>query len=199
MKETSERDTKLILASASPRRSELLQSIGLSFEVEPSLVDERPYQDESPANYTIRLARAKAMDVSRKFNTGLVLGADTVVVVDSKLLGKPESDIEALEMLRLLSGRWHAVITGIALLDIETGKEATDFDKTLVRFAPLSEDEMEWYVSTGEPLDKAGAYAVQGCGAIFISEINGNYHNVVGLPLSLMYRLARQLGYSMIG
>lgn len=193
-----EKETRIILASASPRRADMLEVLGVSFEAAPGNVNERPHSDEAPADYIIRLARAKVIDVARKRDTGLVIGADTIVVVDGKLLGKPEDRDDAERMLRQLSGRWHAVMTGVALYDAGTKREVVDYDKTLVRFAQLSEKEIDWYVSSGEPMDKAGGYAIQGKGSIFVEEIAGNYHNVVGLPIPLVYRLAKRLGYSFV-
>jgi septum formation protein len=189
-------DTKIVLASSSPRRAELLRSIGVDFEVEPCNVIERPHPDEAPADYIIRIARAKVVDVARRRTSGLLIGADTIVVLDGKLLRKPDDPTEAQRMLRMLSGKWHAVMTGVALYDASTKAEVADYDKTLVRFNELTDREIEWYSTTGEPLDKAGGYAIQGRASIFIQEIAGNYHNVVGLPLPLVYRLAKRLGYS---
>ena len=117
------------------------------------------------------------------------------MVLDGQLMGKPEDQNDAKQMLRQLSGRWHAVMTGVALFDVASRREVADYDKTLVKFARLSEHEMDWYVNTGEPMDKAGAYGIQGVGALFVEEIAGNYNNVVGLPIPLVYRLARRLGY----
>lgn len=194
----TDKDNNIILASSSPRRAEMLSAIGLDFELAPSDIGERPHPGEAPADYIIRLARAKVIAVGRDRTSGLVVGADTIVVLDSKILGKPSDEAEARQMLRLLSGRWHAVMTGLSLYDAATKREAADYNKTLVRVAPLSEKEIDWYVRTGEPMDKAGAYAIQGRAALFIEEIAGNYHNVVGFPLPLFYRLARQLGYSLI-
>lgn len=188
-------EKKIILASASPRRSELLTAIGVEFEVAPSQVPEHPIPDEAPPDYITRLARAKVIAVARKREGGLVIGADTIVVLDGQLLGKPKDEEDAEQMLRKLSGRWHAVMTGVALYDVGTRREVADYEKTLVRFAQLSEREIGWYVKTGEPMDKAGAYAIQGYGGLFVEEIAGNYSNVVGLPLPLVYRLARRLGY----
>ena len=194
-----ERETKIILASASPRRADLLKTIGVEFEVAPSQVKERPHIDEAPPDYITRLARAKVIAVARKRETGLVIGADTIVVLDGRVLGKPRDEDDAEGMLRQLSGRWHAVMTGVALYDIATRREVADYDKTLVRFAQLTDREIEWYSRGGEPMDKAGGYAIQGLGSLFIEEIAGNYFNVVGLPIPLVYRLARRLGYSFIG
>jgi septum formation protein len=191
-------ETKIILASSSPRRADLLTAIGVGFELAPSRIHERPHADEAPPDYIIRLARAKVIDVARKRESGLVIGADTIVVLDGKILGKPKDEADAEGMLRQLSGRWHAVMTGVALYDAATRREVVDYDKTLVRFAQLTDKEIDWYVKSGEPSDKAGSYGIQGLGGMFVEEIAGNYHNVVGLPLPLVYRLAKRLGYTFI-
>jgi nucleoside triphosphate pyrophosphatase len=193
-----EKDSKIILASSSPRRAQLLETIGVKFELAPSRVEERLLSGEAPPDYITRLARAKVIAVARKRESGLVIGADTIVVLDGRVLGKPESAEDAERMLRELSGRWHAVMTGVALYDVASRREVADYDKTLVRFAQLTDKEIEWYVKSGEPMDKAGAYGIQGLGSLFIEEIAGNYFNVVGLPIPLVYRLARRLGYSFI-
>jgi len=191
-------EPRIILASASPRRAELLRQIRVEFELLPSQVEERPHPDEAPADYIIRIARAKVIAVARQREAGLVIGADTVVVLDGHLIGKPEDEADARRLLRRLAGRWHAVMTGVALIDLETRREVADYDKTLVKFAQLTDMEIEWYANTGEPMDKAGAYGIQGLGGLFIDEIAGNYYNVVGLPIPLVYRLARRLGYSFV-
>jgi septum formation protein len=196
--EMPEKETKIILASASPRRAELLRALGVDFELAPSQVQERPHPDEAPPDYIIRIARAKVIAVARKLESGLVIGADTIVVLDGQLLGKPEDEEDAKRMLRSLSGRWHAVMTGVALYDASSRREVADYEKTLVRFAQLTEKEIEWYVRSQEPMDKAGAYGIQALGGLFVEEIAGNYYNVVGLPLPLIYRLSRRLGYSFI-
>ena len=188
----------IILASASPRHAALLTAMGIEFEVVPSQIQERPHPDEPPADYITRLARAKVMAVVRQLESGLVLGADTVVVLDGVLLEKPADEQDARRMLKALSGRWHAVLTGVALFDAASRREVADYEKTLVRFAPLTDREIDWYVASGEPMDKAGAYGIQGLAAIFVEEIAGNYSNVVGLPIPLVYRLARRLGYSFV-
>jgi septum formation protein len=192
------RESRIILASASPRRAELLKQIGVKFELATSHVEERPRPDEAPPDYITRIARAKVIAVAREREAGLVIGADTVVVLDGRMIGKPEDEADAQRLLRQLSGRWHAVMTGVALYDAETRHEVADYEKTLVKFAQLSDSEIEWYVSTGEPMDKAGAYGIQGLGGLFVDEIAGNYYNVVGLPIPLVYRLARRLGYSFV-
>lgn len=192
------RNPRIILASASPRRAELLRQIGVDFELAASQVEERSHPDEAPPDYITRIARAKVIAVARQFEAGLVIGADTIVVLDGLLIGKPEDQSDAQRMLRQLSGRWHAVMTGVALYDVETHHEVADYDKTLVKFAQLTDKEIDWYVNTGEPMDKAGAYGIQGLGGLFVDEIAGNYYNVVGLPIPLVYRLARRLGYSFV-
>jgi septum formation protein len=194
----TKKESKIVLASGSPRRRELLSSIGLEFEVDPGDVDERLYWGEAPADYIIRLARAKVIGVAARRESGLVLGADTTVVVDECVLGKPVDDEDGRRMLRMLSGRWHSVMTGVALYDIETRREAQGYSETRVLFAEMSEEEIQWYISTGEHRDKAGAYAIQGRGALFVEEIAGNYHNVVGLPMRLVYRLAGEVGYCLL-
>jgi septum formation protein len=184
----------LILASASPRRAEIMRALGLEFEAVQSDAPEAWQAGEPPADYVVRVARAKAASVASRRDSGLVIAADTEVVVDGHPLGKPADAADAAEMLRLLSGRWHAVMTGLALRDASTSREDSDHEKTLVRFRPLGEDEIADYVATGEPLDKAGAYGIQGRGMLFVEEIAGNYHNVMGLPPNLLARLARRFG-----
>ena len=187
---------KIILASASPRRAALLTAIGVEFEIVPSQIQERSHPDEPPGDYITRLARAKVVAVARQRQAGLIIGGDTVVVLDGVLLEKPADEHDARRMLRALSGRWHAVLTGVALYDAESRREVADYEKTLVRFGMLTDREIDWYVASGEPMDKAGAYGIQGLAALFVEEIAGNYSNVVGLPIPLVYRLARRLGYS---
>jgi septum formation protein len=181
----------LILASQSPRREALLKQIGLQFEVAPSDVDERLAEGVDPVDAAKRLALEKARSVAAGRVQGLVIGADTVVVVDGRILGKPSGPEEARSMLRLLSGREHQVTTGIAVVDVATGRSRSEAVTTAVKFAPLSDLVIDRYVATGEPLDKAGAYAIQGFGALLIEGISGCFYNVVGLPLR---RLAEMLG-----
>ncbi len=175
----------LILASESPRRREILERAGLEFDVCVAGVDESAAAGESPDEHVRRLARAKAEAVSLP-QGGIVLGADTVVVVDGKILGKPADPEDAIRMLRLLAGRWHEVVTGVCL---RAGSQViVDAETTRVRFAPLGEDEIRNYAASGEPMDKAGAYAIQGLASKFIDRIEGCYFNVVGLPMALVYR-----------
>jgi septum formation protein len=191
---------ELILASASPRRRELLAGLGLRFTVRAADVDETPRAGEPPAGYVLRLAREKAAAVAKTGQEdGLILAADTSVVVDGEILGKPQDGADARRMLRLLSGREHEVLTGVALLadrGPET-REASHVEASRVRMAALSEEEIAWYAATGEPRDKAGAYAVQGLGSLFVESLAGNYSNVVGLPIPAVYRLFAALGYDL--
>ena len=183
---------KLILASSSRRRAEILTTVSWPFEAVAAGVDETQKNGEAPIDYVQRLAREKAEAVASTCETGLVLGADTTVVVGEHLLGQPLDDEDAKRMLRLLSGKWHQVFTGVALIRIG-GATKVDVETTRVRFAQMSEAEIDWYVATGEPRGKAGAYGIQGQAALFIEEIEGDYFNIVGLPIRLVYELARSM------
>ena len=187
---------RLILASASPRRRELLAQAGYTFDVMPAHVNEDPRGDEEPIAYVVRLAREKAESVFAEISSRstappqvVVLGADTTVTLDGHILAKPENAADAARMLRLLSGRAHQVITGVCL--VAPAFEHTEAEITQVVFSLLSEDEIAYYVRTGEPMDKAGAYAIQGIAARWVERIEGCYFNVVGLPLPQIYRLLR--------
>lgn len=182
---------RLVLASASPRRAEILRTVGWEFEIAAANIDETVRAGETPNEYVQRLAREKAEAVACVRLFGLVLGADTVVVVDGAILGKPRDEEDARRMLRLLRGRWHEVLTGVALVRAETKRAAVAHARTSVRFCEMSDAEIDWYVATGEHADKAGAYAVQGRAALFIEGLEGDYWNVVGLPVRLVYELAR--------
>ena len=186
---------RLILASASPRRRELLANAGFAFEVAPAEVDESYTAGEDPAAFVERLALAKAAQVAQRFaakDDVVVLGADTVVVADGEVLGKPASADDARAMLRKLSGIIHRVITGVALAAPGTSRRAGGHEVTRVYFRPLTEEEIAAYVATGEPLDKAGAYAAQGQASRFVTRVEGCYFNVVGLPVALVDRLLRE-------
>lgn len=185
---------KLWLASKSLRRAEILRAVGWEFEAVAANVDETQNASEDAISYVKRLATAKAEAVAWKFPGGLVLGADTVVVIGEEILGQPRDDGDARKMLRLLSGRWHTVLTGVALMRFgNPPRVLVEHATTRVRFYEMSADEIDWYVSTGEPRDKAGAYAIQGRGALFIEGIQGDYFNVVGLPIRLVYNLSRRI------
>lgn len=180
---------KLLLASSSPRRSQILQMVGWPFEPGPVEVDESLHEGESARQYVGRLAEAKARASAEVHALRPVLAADTTVVVDEHILAKPIDVADGKRMLRLLQGRWHQVLTGISLFT-ETVTEV-DVELTEVRFAPMSEAEIDWYVATGEPMDKAGAYAIQGKGSRYIEGIKGDYFNVMGLPVRLLYELIK--------
>ena len=186
----------LVLASASPRRRELLQHAGIPFIVQPSKIPELPREGEAPQACAERLARKKALDVFRQRPQDFVLGADTIVIVDGQILGKPRDAGDAARMLRLLSGRTHQLTTGVCLIspDRKGRSSAEDIrsETTLVTMPELSDEDIQTYIATGEPLDKAGAYAIQGIASRWISRIEGDYFNVVGLPVSLVYRMLRE-------
>jgi len=205
----------IVLASASPRRQELLRSAGIPFSVQPAEIDETPHPGESPRNCAQRLAREKALYVFKSRPGEWVLGADTIVVIDEAILGKPRDENDAARMLRLLSGRTHRVITGVCLggdrvvsgqraaasdakplnteeRELRTWVEDVRSETTLVTMGDLSDAEIRSYVATGEPMDKAGAYAIQGIASRWIPRVEGDYSNVVGLPLALVYRMLRE-------
>lgn len=183
-----------ILASRSPRRAELLRAVGWPFEVMAADIDESLIADEDAVDYVRRLAETKARVIAARVMGKLVLGADTTVLVGGEILGQPVDDDDARRMLKLLSGEWHEVITGVALIrEGENPLTIVDYETTHVHFAVLSEDEIDWYVSTGEPAGKAGAYGIQGKAAPFIDEIQGDYFNIVGLPIRLVYELFGQV------
>jgi septum formation protein len=193
----------LVLASASPRRRELLGNAGVSFTVQAADINETPLAGESPQDCAERLAREKALAVFQTRPRDCVLGADTIVVVDDAILGKPRDADDAARMLRLLSGRTHAVITGVCVVNSVASGQGSVASKpdsliasetTLVTFGELSDDEIREYVATGEPMDKAGAYAIQGIASRWIRRIEGDYSNVVGLPVAMVYRMLRERG-----
>jgi septum formation protein len=185
---------RLILASASPRRSELLAAAGISFIVDAASLDETPLDGETPAACVERLAIMKARAVFARHPGDAVLGADTTVVLDGQMLAKPNDDVEAAEMLRRLSGRTHDVLTGVAVVTAEA--ERSVVERTAVQMAELSGDEIAWYVASGEPRDKAGAYAVQGLASRFVPRIEGSHSNVVGLPVAAVLLLLKEMGLS---
>jgi septum formation protein len=182
----------LILASASPRRQELLRNAGIVFEVQAANIPEEPLPQESAKECAERLAREKALAVARQRPIDCVLGADTVVVIDSEILGKPTNSADAARMLRLLSGRDHQVITGVCL--VIKGQGFVGSESTLVTMNRITDQEIADYVATGEPMDKAGAYAIQGIASRWIPRIEGDYSNVVGLPVAMVFRMLREHG-----
>lgn len=182
----------LVLASASPRRQELLRDAGISFEVQPAHIVEDPLPYEDAQACAERLAREKALAIAQLRPGDTILGADTVVVVDGQMLGKPLDPTDAARMLRLLSGRTHQVITGVCV--VVSGRWSVASETTFVTMSEISEKEIADYIATGEPMDKAGAYAIQGIASRWIPRIEGDYSNVVGLPVALVLRMLKQAG-----
>lgn len=187
----------LILASASPRRAELLEQIGLNFKIIPSTFQEETIPEDAPARLVMELALSKAKQVAEGISEGLVIGADTIVFLEDRVLGKPSGIEEAVRMLAQLSGKEHQVFTGIALIEVPGEKSRIDYEMTRVQFRSLSRDEIEAYVSTKEPLDKAGAYGIQGKGAVLVESIHGCYFNVVGLPIVRLVTMLQDFGVSL--
>ena len=185
---------KFILASSSPRRRELLTSIGMDFDVIPSNIPEEREQGEAPEEYVARLSREKAEAIAAKHADRWVIAADTTVLLGEELLEKPVDAADAARMLATIAGRTHIVYTGITLQNAASSYRETRVAESEVRMLPLTAEDIDWYVRTGEPLDKAGAYAVQGIGAMFIDSIHGSYTNVVGLPLALLFQMLRKAG-----
>jgi len=179
---------KVVLASGSPRRAEILERAGWPHEIIVAGIDETVLPNEEPAAYVQRLARGKAEAVASRLSEGVVLGADTTVVVANQILGQPVDDADARRMLRLLNAKWHDVLTGVAVLRVG-GETRVGYETTRVRFAEMNEKEIDWYIATGEPFGKAGAYAIQGKASLFIEEIEGDYFNIMGLPIRLVYEL----------
>ena len=185
---------QLVLASASPRRAELLKKIGLDFIVRPAVTEEIIKPNLDLLEQVKSLALQKARVVAETLSTGLVIGADTIVVMGQEVLGKPDSREMAVQMLSRLSGQQHQVLTGVALVDSQSGQALSEVESTLVQFRTLTLEEITAYVKTGEPLDKAGAYGIQEKGAILVERIEGCYFNVVGLPLARLVRMLKEMG-----
>ena len=184
---------KLILASRSPRRAEILQAVAWDFEAITAGIDESLLPGEDAVRYVKRLAVTKAEAVAANVQSGLVLGADTTVVVEGEILGQPGDADNARRMLSLLSGKWHEVITGVALVRAESNRSIVDHVVTRVRFSEMSDEEIAWYAASGEPFDKAGAYAIQGLASLFVEEVDGEYFNIVGLPIRKVYELSKRI------
>lgn len=185
-----DKSAALILASASPRRAELLSAAGIPFTISAVDVDEQPLDAEPPRDYVVRVARDKARACPAPAGA-TVLAADTAVIVDARILGKPADAADAARMLQLLSGRTHLVLTGVVMR--RGDREAAAVESTAVSFTLLTEQDIAWYVASGEPSDKAGAYAVQGLASRFVERVDGSYTNVVGLPVTTVWRLMAQL------
>ncbi|MFY0543454.1 Maf family protein [Brevibacillus sp. H7] len=190
--------TTLILASSSPRRRELLQGLGLAFTVMTSDVDETTSPELTPAEVVEQLALRKAGAVAKKVSDGIVLGSDTIVVLDGQILGKPADEADAFRMLASLQGREHTVFSGVALVDAATGRTEVAHNATKVQVRSMTEQEIKAYIATGEPMDKAGSYAIQGIGATIVEGIVGDYFTVVGLPLHLTAQLLSRFGMSIL-
>lgn len=184
---------KIILASASPRRIKLLKKIVNKFKVVPSLVQESEISAKTPEAFALKAAIAKAEDVALKVRSAIVIGADTIVVLGKKILGKPKSKKEAIAMLKSLAGRTHKVITGIAVVDSETFEKYADYEVTKVKMKKAKEKEIMEYVESGKPMDKAGSYGIQEIEEIFIERIKGDYNNVVGLPVRKLKKLLQRI------
>ncbi len=189
---------KIILASASPRRKDLLEMLGISFTIHPSTLDEEIDPNYLPSQVVEQLALMKAKDISYHYQEGIVIGADTIVVLDNQILGKPRDEAEAFQMLKKIQGKEHQVFSGVAVIDTKTGKTLASHEMTKVVMAPLTDTDIDAYIGTKEPLDKAGAYGIQGIGAIFIEKMVGDYFNVVGLPLFLLHSMLKTLGIDVI-
>lgn len=187
----------MILASASPRRAELLRQIGLVFLTIPSTFQEETLLETDPAQLVMALALSKAKQVAEGISAGLVIGADTMVFLEDRVLGKPSGMEEAVRMLAQLSGKTHQVFTGIALIEVPGGKRRVDYEMTRVKFRSLSMSEIQAYASTQEPFDKAGAYGIQGKGAVLVEAIHGCYFNVVGLPIAKLVMMLQDFGVSL--
>jgi septum formation protein len=189
---------KIILASASPRRKELLEKIGLKFKVEPGGITEDLTSDLPPQELAKKLSRGKASAVSKKHPEAIIIAADTIGVFEGKIIGKPHTTTEAKKMLRMLNGKSHLVITGFTIIDTKTGKIISKSVETKVYFCKLTKAEIDAYIATGEPLDKAGGYAIQGLGALIVEKIEGDYYNVIGLPLSALVESLKGFGIKVL-
>ena len=185
---------QLILASSSPRRKDLLSALGLTFQVVTPEIREIPSPHEAPRDFALRVAEKKAQVVGEQYPHAWVIGADTVVIIDGEILGKPKDRDDAKRMLQQLADREHVVVTGYVLVKVAEGKKASGIEETRVKIDSLEEREIDWYINTGEPLDKAGGYAIQGKGAFMVEWIEGSYTNVVGFPLCQIMRLLKNEG-----
>ena len=195
MKEESGKKPKWILASESPRRREILDGLGIKFRVDPSGICEPASKPgETPSQYAVRIARLKAKEVAKRHKDGLILSADTIVVLRNRLLLKPENRDDARRMLKSLSGRWHEVVSGICILDCRLQRSYSASRTSRVHFRRLTGKEIEWYLNTGEYRDKAGAYGIQGYASMFVDRIEGCYFNIVGFPITLFVQLSRKAG-----
>jgi len=189
---------KLVLASASPRREEILKKLNLKFTIVPAKIEEEKFRSSDPIKLVKTLALEKAKSVSELVEEAIVIAADTVVVCDGKILGKPEDEADAKKMLQYLSSNQHQVITGVAVLNSQTKESHVDHNITDVKMITMTENEIDNYIETGEPMDKAGSYAIQGFGGLFIEEIKGSYYSVVGLPIHQLAKLLDKFNYGIL-
>jgi septum formation protein len=194
----NENRTKLVLASSSPRREDILKQLKLKFTIVPGKIDESKYTETDPEKLVKKLALEKAKSVSDLVEDALIIAADTVVVYENEILGKPEDSEEAKEQLKLLSGKEHQVMTGIAVLSSETGELYVENNITFVKMLNISDEKIEKYVNTGEPLDKAGSYGIQGFGGLFVEGIKGSYYSVVGLPIHQLAEILDKFNYGIL-
>ncbi|KKR21095.1 MAG: Septum formation protein Maf [Parcubacteria group bacterium GW2011_GWE2_39_37] len=192
-------ERKIILASGSPRRKQLLEQIGLQFEVRPSEYEEDMSLMTDPFALVKFLALKKAEDVARHYEDAIIIAADTFVIYDGKFLGKPKDKEEAKKMLETLSGQFNTIVTGFAVIDCKTGQVINEFDQAKVKMIELTGQEIDQYIATGQPLDKAGAYGVQGMGALIIERVEGDYNNILGLPLARLYSVLKEFGVRVFG
>ncbi len=183
----------LVLASASPRRRFLLELVGFEFEVVEPSVNEDDHADEDPVTHVLRLSEVKARSVACGLDSGLVVGGDTIVVFGGEILGKPRDEGEAFDMLSRICGQWHVVYTGLTVVDASSGRKASGYEKTRVKIRRMNPGEIRAYIATGEPMDKAGSYGIQGYGAAIVEAVEGCYFNVVGLPLVRLLHLLREI------
>jgi len=188
----------LILASESPRREKILKRLNMQFTVVPSKIDESVYEHLNPEKMVQELSSLKAKEVSKLVEDTLIIAADTIIVNDEKILGKPKSEEDAIKMLKELRGDNHTVVTGLAVFSTLDSKEITDIDRTEVYLADMTDNEVEKYVSTGEPMGKAGSYAIQGLGSVFVEKIEGSYFTVMGLPVHKLARILNQFSVDII-
>lgn len=190
--------SRIVLASASPRREELIKRLGLDFTVFPSKIDESQFDNLEPEEMVQELARAKAEEVAELVEDTIVIGADTVVVYNGEVLGKPEDERQAISMLKVLQGRKHKVFSGLAVVETDSRRTLIDFDETDVYMRSLEREEIEGYVKTGEPMDKAGSYGIQGIGGTLVERIDGSYYTVMGLPIHKLALMLKEFSIKII-
>ncbi|NTU99447.1 septum formation inhibitor Maf [Candidatus Falkowbacteria bacterium] len=189
---------RIILASRSPRRKALLEQVGLDFEVRESEYEEDMQALEDPIELVKFLALKKAEDVAKHYDDAIVIGADTFVVYDNKFIGKPKDAVDAQRILKMLSGQENTIVTGFAVIDTVSGKVVNSCDKATIKIRKLSDEDIDSYIATGEPLDKAGAFGIQGVGAVIVERVDGDYHNIMGLPLSKLYDELKNMGVDIL-